>query len=122
MVATDVNGCEVEAVIFDVVAGTEDPGTAMFSTEGLIVFPNPVTEKLSVSVKQPAGTAVQPGVFVLDGVSIYNLLGESIEVHPGQNHITSMTLEFDVHTFAKGMYWLELHSGDRVFRIKFIKE
>jgi hypothetical protein len=38
---------------------------------------------------------------------------------PGRDGFTSF--EADVHALPPGMYWLEIISGDKIFRTKFIK-
>src|SRR4029079_18461865 len=65
VVATDENDCEVEAVIFDVIASMGQ----LSSGEGMILFPNPVKDKLEIR-NLPA----------IDDISIkvYNAIGTEI--------------------------------------------
>jgi PKD repeat protein len=47
VVATDANGCEVEAAVFNVVAGLTP---ALSKGEGVMVFPNPVLDKFTIQI------------------------------------------------------------------------
>ncbi|MCX6275508.1 MAG: T9SS type A sorting domain-containing protein, partial [Bacteroidetes bacterium] len=108
VVATDVNSCEVEAVIFDVVAGIK---TAVGS-EQFIIYPNPVAEKLTVSCKKVA----------INAISIYNQLGQLLLGQRKPMGSVDGVLEVDLTALANGLYWLELDSGEKIIRIKFVKE
>jgi PKD repeat protein len=106
VVASDQNGCEVEAVINNVVAGL----TPTLSTgEGVTTYPNPVTDKLYVNSYKPAGTAVE--------VSIYNVVGEKIYSAPYQNEMT-----IDCKFFPSGIYFLEMSSLEKCIRTNFVKQ
>ena len=108
VVATDANGCEVEAVIFDVVAGIKTAvGSEQFS-----IYPNPVAEKLTVSSMQ----------YAINTVSIYNLLGELVLGQRKSKGSVDGLLEVDLSPLTNGLYWLELDSGEKIIRIKFVKE
>jgi PKD repeat protein len=111
VVATDNNGCEVEAVIFDVIAKTQ---TLAGNTQ-LAVYPNPVKDKLLIK-----------GLSSLTGraISVYDLLGKKILT-------ATLTQEngndygADVSSLIPGMYFLELNSnGDHgpSMRTRFKKE
>jgi hypothetical protein len=110
LVATDNNGCEVEAVINDVIAGLTP---ALSKGEGVTAFPNPVTESLIVTGYQSKGTAVE--------ISIYNIIGEKIitdaQVARGQR-----PLEIDCRLFPAGVYFIEINSDKKIYRTKFIKQ
>ena len=98
----------MEASIFDVIAGLT---LTLSKGEGIIIFPNPVYEKLVIDGITLTGTSVE--------ISIYNMLGEevfaplSLGEGPGG--------EADVSSFPSGMYWLEINSNEKIFRAKFIK-
>ena len=108
VVATDVNGCEVEAVIFDVVAGIK---TAVGS-EQIVIYPNPAGEKLTVSRKQ----------YAINTISIYNRLGQIVFCQRKPKVSLDGVLEVDLTSLAGGLYWLELDSGEKITRIKFVKK
>jgi PKD repeat protein len=106
VVCTDANGCEVEAVIFNVIAG------AQFEVGGLRfeVFPNPVVETLYViSSYLLTGTSVE--------ISVYNMLGERIHLAADRRPMT-----VDCRLFPPGMYWLSVAAGDKIFHAKFLKQ
>lgn len=107
VVATDLNGCEVEAVIFDVVANIQSVVSSHLS-----LFPNPVGTELRVESLEFGVTASK--------IIVYNMLGEEMAVQPHPDGYRELTV--DCRLLSKGMYWLELKSGEKVFREKFIKE
>ncbi len=107
VVATDANNCEVEAVIFDIVAGLQQ--LLAVSTQ-LAIFPNPVSDVLEIKIH---------GGMVLKNVAdvkivIYNMLGEVVMSSVLQK-------EIEVRSIANGMYRIEVISGDKILRSKFVK-
>ena len=105
VVATDVNGCEVEAAVFNVVAGM--PSTV---DRGLwTIFPNPVSDKLVVRGSESGGTAI--------GISVYNMMGEIVYLP-----VDSRLLAVDCRLLPSGLYYLEIISGPKTFRTKFVKQ
>src|SRR6185295_17898951 len=107
VVATDANGCEVEAVINDVVASIQ---AVVSSSMQLELFPNPVEEKLEVRNWELEAAAI----------NIYNALGVLVLDFPTSNiqHPTSI----DVSALSSGIYWLEITSAEKTFRAKFVKQ
>jgi hypothetical protein len=103
VVATDTNGCEVEAVIFDVVAST----SPLSLGEGSVrLFPNPVIDNLEIR-NLTAGMKLT--------VIIFNNLGEKVFE---QKHIVSPPqLSIDTKQFPSGVYHLEL-SGEKTLERK----
>jgi PKD repeat protein len=104
IVATDANGCEVEAVIFDVVASAG----ALAESSSLGIYPNPAVNTLNVQ------TGIASGI-----LSVRNTIGEeifSVRRQPGQR-----SQSIDISTLASGMYWLEFISGQNILRSKFVK-
>ena len=116
MVATNSNGCEVEAVIFDVVAGIQAAvGSGSLQVE---VNPNPMADKLIVSLKSLTGNIE---------IKIYNNLGEIvIAVQPETIPIAigSQRQEaiLDVSALSTGMYWVQVKCADKIFRKKVLKK
>jgi hypothetical protein len=125
VVATDANGCEVEAAIFNVVAdvlSTVDNGL-------LTIFPNPVENQFTIHNAQfTISTAVE--------ISVYNVLGEKVLAFPslafgegqgGEADVTPLSAgegsggEADVSKLPPGLYYLEISSSGKTFRCKFIK-
>ena len=108
VVATDANGCEVEAVIFSVVAGNSQ--LAMDSWQ-LAIFPNPVMKELKINnEKLKIKTAIE--------ISVYNLLGEKLISAWPEATETSI----DVSFLTKGIYYLELTADSKTYRAKFVKQ
>ncbi len=107
VVATDANGCEVEAAIFDVVASVQ---SAVNSQELATIYPNPVLDKLEIT-----------NPFFKDkkeiDISIYNMLGENIfsAADCGLRTVDCRLLPF-------GTYYLEVRSDEKVLRTKFVKQ
>lgn len=107
VVATDDNGCEVEAVIFSVLAGIEQYD--MMQQE-IFALPNPASGM--VTLHQPASAS--------DGgneIKIYNVPGEVV-YHSTDYRWSSI----DCSLFAKGLYLIEVKGRNQTFRTKFIKE
>ena len=110
VVATDANGCEVEAAIFDVVA--EIPlatGSSQFA-----IYPNPVIEKLIIHKSQFTSETVVK-------ISIFNMIGEKMRSDEQSILNNTQQIEIDVAGLAGGMYWIQLTTPGKTFRSKFIK-
>jgi len=105
VVATDTNGCEVEAVINNVIAAA---GSG--SRQSIQIYPNPVTEKLFVNSYSLIGTADEE-------ISIFNLMGEKIEVP-----VDSQQLIVDCRSLQPGIYYIEIVSDKKIYRTKFLKQ
>ena len=106
MVATDSNGCEVEAVINNVIAGLSQ---FPVPSSQLVIFPNPVVEKLFVRDNQLSRGTGQ--------VSVYNMLGERIDLV-----VDPVLSTVDCRQLLPGIYWLEISSPEKTYRTKFIKQ
>ncbi|MEO8086835.1 MAG: T9SS type A sorting domain-containing protein [Bacteroidota bacterium] len=117
VVCTDPNGCEVEAVIFDVVASLTP---VLSKGEGVTAFPNPVTDRLTIqNLNYVNGERTD--------ISIYNVIGEKIFeandyrqmiVHQGE----SVLWQIDCQFFQSGIYWIELTTNKKIFHTKFNKQ
>ena len=110
VVATDENGCEVEAVIFDVIAGISQ---SLLSGEGIRFYPNPAWDKLYIEGKILQGKNI--------AVKIYNVIGELTGTRTLNASEKSSVYELDVSHLAKGNYWIEISAGENVFREKITK-
>jgi hypothetical protein len=103
----------VEAVINNVVAGLTP---ALSKEEGVVVFPNPVSETLTITPYSLSETAME--------ISIYNMLGElSLQSHRDSYRASGIEREtnIDVSMLSSGIYWIEINSGHKFFRTKFVK-
>jgi len=105
VVATDTNGCEVEAVINNVLAHAQSE----VGSRQLAIFPNPVIETLSVIGYSLSGTAEE--------ISSYNLLGEKISLA-----VNCCPWTVDCRPLRSGLYYLELKADEKIFRSKFVKQ
>ena len=114
VVATDSNGCEVEAVIFNVIAATS---SSDFSYH-ISVYPNPVEGKLTINF--PSGLAGNASIST--SLVIYNIDGERIYSSVDCKLSPNGYLEVDCRHFSPGMYWLEVTLGKHILRAKFLKE
>jgi len=122
VVATDANGCEVEAAVFDVV----DVQDAAAET-GIEVYPNPVIDKLIIHdsrfrIKATAHEDLETG-----GILIYDMLGTAVQMTVGIVSHTSGVCEIDISSLPAGMYYLEIISSPPsdnggLFRTKFVKQ
>jgi hypothetical protein len=106
VIATDGNGCEVEAVINNVIAGLNQ---FPVPSSQFAIFPNPVTEQLSVKDYKLSGSVSE--------ISVYNMIGEKILLDV---NLKSMTV--NCRLLKPGIYFLELSTGKQSYRSKFIKE
>ena len=108
VVATDANGCEVEAVINDVIAAV---GSS--NMQSIQIYPNPVIDKFIIhKLKVTSEAAVE--------ISIFNVLGKKVVdtfFDEGNEHGN----EIDVSILPAGLYLLELTSQDKIYRTKLIK-
>jgi len=120
VVATDVNGCEVEAVIYDVIARIPFPEPK----DQISIFPNPVGDKLELII--PSTTLMKlasPGDFPAGGISVYNPIGELVLVVPLPTaNCTLPTCIIDVSQLPSAMYYLEINTGDKTLRAKIMKK
>lgn len=106
VVVTDVNGCEVEAVIYNVV----DVPAVDAITE-ITIYPNPVSENLIVHVDDND---------VIGEISVFNTLGER-NIHSVLTGRGGATMNLDVNALSQGIYLLEIISARKITRTKFIK-
>ena len=117
VVATDVNGCEVEAVIYNVVAGLTP---TLSQGEGFMVFPNPVRDKVTIQSRWLSGSQVTRETAV--EISIYNMVGEMVmAVDLPIAYCLLPTFSIDVRALPPGLYYIEITTSEKIFRNKFIK-
>ena len=107
VVATDENDCEVEAVIFDVIAGMNQ---FPVSSSQFAVYPNPAKDELYI-----IGSSV-----IVGEISVYNMTGEKVKTG-SVSDIKDKILRLDISTLATGMYWVQVESKDIILRNKFLK-
>lgn len=108
VVATDANGCEVEAAIFDVTANISGP---YFNDDNIAVFPNPTTDVLSIS----CGSEIK-------SIDIINALGEQIIIDASSHSHDKKQMLLDVHAFSSGTYFIKVTCDDVAYRTNFFKK
>ncbi len=113
VVATDGNGCEVEAVIFDVVAGISQPS---IDNAQLTLYPNPVNDKLTIRIPDSV-----TGKSEINSIRIFDALGQLVIEITIQNINHKLPVEINTSLFSKGIYWVEVIAGRGIFRNKFVK-
>jgi hypothetical protein len=123
VVATDSNGCEVEAVINDVIAGLTPP---LSKGEGVVIYPNPVKDKFTIHSRWLSGSKFKSETADVE-ISIYNVMGEKINFPVDRELSASSDPSFDGLTvycghLSSGMYFLEISKGEKIYRTRFLKE
>lgn len=108
VVATDQNNCEVEAAIFDVVAGIN----SLENNLQLAIFPNPVKQQLTINCKKMNGSAVS--------VAVYNVLGK--KVFGAAYAVEHDQVQLDVSALEPSVYDVEVTASGKVYRAKFVHE
>ncbi|MCX6275389.1 MAG: T9SS type A sorting domain-containing protein [Bacteroidetes bacterium] len=111
VVATDNNGCEVEAVIFNVFAGI---APTQFEGEGVYLYPNPVHDNLSIhKLKITSGSIVS--------ISVYNMTGQRVIEHQSDVYNSKYGIALDVSVLSAGLYYVGISGVENVFYARFIK-
>lgn len=105
VVCTDANGCEVEAVIFDVIASVHSIAGETFS-----IYPNPANNFVTVKAD-----------FFIPSVAIKNMLGEQVIAVQNKDR-SNVPVEVGIQQLAEGIYWIELQHGEKIVRAKFVKQ
>ena len=110
VVATDANGCEVEAAIFDVIAGLQQFAKG---DNDLKVFPNPVKDILEIEsgILREQPSLIE--IFASGGKRVYSLTREAGQL---QKHTV-----LRVDDLPEGIYWLKITSGTEIKTQKFLK-
>jgi PKD repeat protein len=109
VVATNDNGCEVEAAIFDVIAAIQNvSGGEEFKVR---CYPNPARAILFINTE-----------LNIRSISIFNAVGENI-LNESCNRCNPKTqTEIDIHTLSNGMYWMIINTEYNIFHLKFFVE
>jgi hypothetical protein len=110
VIATDTNGCEVEAVIFDVVTNLPISVSAEWK-----IFPNPVISGLEI--QSPISESQK-------SVSVIGMTGQKIHIAPESEKTSAgfRTIRYDLSSFPNGIYLLEIISDVKNNHYVFIKQ
>jgi hypothetical protein len=106
VVATDANGCEVEAAIFNVVATVNEWNPL----SNILIVPNPVLNEFLIYLPQSNSQEDF-------NLKIYSAIGELVLFQETEGPLTKV----DAEHFSTGIYWIELLTRERVFRGRFVK-
>jgi hypothetical protein len=112
VVATDENGCEVEAVINNVIASSQ----LVTGNSQLVIFPNPVNDILEIRNLNLVSKV---------SIALYNTLGEIVPLPTATSIAIGTQLQtcsIHVSQLTPGMYWLEITQGTSIIRKKIIKD
>jgi hypothetical protein len=107
VIATDENGCEVEAAIYNVISST----TLLSTDSGIKLFPNPVTDFLTIISK----------ISFTGKVVIYNAAGEIMYSENLSGLSDATDFNIDCRLLAPGFYFLQLTDEDEVSRFRFVR-
>ena len=104
VVATDVNDCEVEAVINNVIANTIQLANSSWQ---LAIVPNPVITTIDIRGLKDNSA---------DEIKIFNVFGEKV--------FSAVNCKLPIANckLSSGIYYLELSSDNKTFRTKFLKQ
>lgn len=81
--------------------------TGEFNKDGLIIYPNPVTDLLNIKAKE-----------TIQSIAITNFLGQVLF----NTRVDALTTTLDLNGFAKGTYFIQLGLGDKTISKKIIKQ
>lgn len=114
LISTDADGCEVEAVIFNVIAGVEFGGSGL----RLKLFPNPAQDQIRVWSSELGDVNIK--------VSVHDLLGKQVEqfsLPALTNRNSSPPLcSIDISQLQPGIYILEITAAEITGRLRFVKK
>jgi hypothetical protein len=110
VVCTDVHGCEVEAVIFNVIASV---GSATQMGE-LSVFPNPVANELIIRTDFLKNVPAD--------ITVYNLVGEKVLLAKMGETNPPEPARLDVSMLPASIYYFEIAGADKKLMGKFVKQ
>ena len=116
VVVTDTNGCEVEAVINNVIASSQFPVTS----SQLAIFPNPVTDEFTIQSRWLSGLQGTPDSYrdeTAIEIYVYNMLGKKMNVAADWKRGT-----VNCELIPSGLYYLEITSDKEIYRMKFLKQ
>jgi hypothetical protein len=109
VIATDNNGCEVEAVIFNVAVAVQSSE----KNYPLSIYPDPVLDNLTVNTGLLNGSDIK--------ILIYNMLGEIVIAGQQETGRKKSGVIVQVSQLPPGMYYLEAIGPVKKCRAKFVK-
>ncbi len=113
VVASDQNGCEVEAVVFDVIASSL---SLVINHQSLVVYPVPVEEKLWIRI--PDFINGDNGIAAT--IKVFDVVGKYVSPLTVYSSDQKKWVA-DVSFLAEGIYSLQLETDKNIFHLQFIK-
>ena len=83
--------------------------------QDLIVYPNPATNELRISIS--TGSMTNAG-FKIQSIHIYNVLGEMVYT----SYLSTNQSTINISQLSKGIYFVEVQSENTIINRKLIKE
>lgn len=114
VVATDVNGCEVEAVLFGAVLSAGDHKEEI--ENDLHLYPVPVEDVLKINFSNAHGAGTGAAT-----IRIYNVLGEGMNTMMNFGNSKTGEIFIDCSHWSGGIYILEMTISGKIYRSKFTK-
>lgn len=108
VVVMDDNGCEVEAVVFNVIASID--AFAEKSNVELTIFPAPARQQVTLQVNSNLFSGERCTI------SVYNAVGEKI-----RHERSGLPYTIDCLQFQSGVYWVEVENGTQCLHGNFLK-
>lgn len=105
VICMDTNGCEVEAVIFDVHISIDE----LTGKKALSIFPNPASDKFTLQIPERMTASAE--------INIFNTLGEIIY---SIDHNTHEQLHVNCESFQPGIYMVKISDNENVLNEKVI--
>ena len=104
---TDANGCSNTSAILNVNCFT---GIESLNKNNISLYPNPTNGSATIAFSNAVNNA---------SVKISNVIGQTLFV---ANNQSSNQIVIDLSKQAKGIYFIEVHQNDEVWRDKIVKE
>ena len=124
VVATDANGCEVEAAIFNVLADVLSLANHQLS----LLYPNPASEKIKIKIPVSMLNGVRRASMeimvsnVMDEILLVQQVALPMAVGSDPDNDREYQTILDISALPAGFYFLNISSYEKTFRIKFIKQ
>jgi hypothetical protein len=108
----DSNGCSSTSLPKTINVGIDELSNKNFG--GLNIYPNPTNDNITISFH-----AKSEGNYT---ISLIDIIGRTIREDAGKAVSGDNKLEFSLNTIAKGIYIVELRSGDSSDKVKLVIE
>jgi len=110
VIATDSNGCEAEAVIFNVLTSIY---SGITPENNIHIYPHPAGNSVYIKFDQEVESA---------SISLFNFQGKMVIDKVQMNSSHKNSSEIDLSMISSGMYFVEISISEKIFRTKLVKE